>query len=210
MKRYVKWWEVKQYIDNLVERLKTDVYFHLEECPGIFTFPRGGFILATLLSTSILYSNTHNDLNSINNDITELNHQYKDAKISNTPIDLAYIELCNKIVEINTDLYSLSILILDKNSKLYKDENIKNILVTLLPEVTNNLLIAHKRMSSKDLMYSYNEKVYYSCLSAKTYIEYFLNSTFQDGYNTSIMLKSDIIESGKGIEKAENLFENII
>lgn len=50
MKKYVKWWEVKQYIDNLVERLKTDEYFHLEECPGIFTFPRGGFILATLLS----------------------------------------------------------------------------------------------------------------------------------------------------------------
>ena len=50
MKRYVKWWEVKEYIDNLVERLKTDVYFHLEECTGIFTFPRGGFILATLLS----------------------------------------------------------------------------------------------------------------------------------------------------------------
>ena len=50
MKRYVKWWEVKEYIDNLVERLKTDEYFHLEECPGIFTFPRGGFILATLLS----------------------------------------------------------------------------------------------------------------------------------------------------------------
>ena len=50
MKRYVKWWEVKQYIDNLIERLKNDEYFHLEECPGIFTFPRGGFILATLLS----------------------------------------------------------------------------------------------------------------------------------------------------------------
>ena len=50
MKRYVKWWEVKKYIYNLVERLKTDEYFHLEECPGIFTFPRGGFILATLLS----------------------------------------------------------------------------------------------------------------------------------------------------------------
>lgn len=50
MKRYVKWFEVKQYIDNLVERLKKDEYFHLEECPGIFTFPRGGFILATLLS----------------------------------------------------------------------------------------------------------------------------------------------------------------
>ena len=50
MKKYVQWWEVKQYIDNLVERLKTDEYFHLEECPGIFTFPRGGFILATLLS----------------------------------------------------------------------------------------------------------------------------------------------------------------
>lgn len=50
MKRYVKWWEVKEYIDNLVERLKKDEYFHLEECPGIFTFPRGGFILATLLS----------------------------------------------------------------------------------------------------------------------------------------------------------------
>lgn len=50
MKRYVKWWEVKEYIDNLVERLKIDEYFHLEECPGIFTFPRGGFILATLLS----------------------------------------------------------------------------------------------------------------------------------------------------------------
>lgn len=50
MKRYVKWWEVKEYIDNLVERLKTDEHFHLEECPGIFTFPRGGFILATLLS----------------------------------------------------------------------------------------------------------------------------------------------------------------
>ena len=50
MKRYVKWWEVKEYIDNLVERLKTDEHFHLGECPGIFTFPRGGFILATLLS----------------------------------------------------------------------------------------------------------------------------------------------------------------
>lgn len=50
MKKYVKWFEVKQYIDNLVERLKNDEYFHLEECPGIFTFPRGGFILATLLS----------------------------------------------------------------------------------------------------------------------------------------------------------------
>ena len=50
MKKYVKWWEVKQYINNLVERLKKDEYFHLEECPGIFTFPRGGFILATLLS----------------------------------------------------------------------------------------------------------------------------------------------------------------
>ena len=50
MKRYVKWFEVKQYIDNLVERLKNNEYFHLEECPGIFTFPRGGFILATLLS----------------------------------------------------------------------------------------------------------------------------------------------------------------
>lgn len=50
MKRYVKWFEVKQYINNLVERLKKDEYFHLEECPGIFTFPRGGFILATLLS----------------------------------------------------------------------------------------------------------------------------------------------------------------
>lgn len=50
MKKYVKWWEVKEYIDNLVERLKKDEYFHLEECPGIFTFPRGGFILATLLS----------------------------------------------------------------------------------------------------------------------------------------------------------------
>lgn len=50
MKKYVKWFEVKQYIDNLVERLKNDQYFHLEECPGIFTFPRGGFILAILLS----------------------------------------------------------------------------------------------------------------------------------------------------------------
>lgn len=168
------------------------------------------FILATLLSTSILYSSTHNDLNIINNDVTELNHQYKYARTSNTSIDFSYIELCNKIVEINTDLYSLSILILDKESKLYKNENIKNILITLLPEVTNTLLVAYKRMSSKDMMYAYNEKVYYSCLSAKTYIEYFLNSTFKDGYDTATMLKSDIIESGKGIEKAENLFENII
>lgn len=49
-KKYIKWEEVKEYLYNLVDRLKEDEYFHLDECPGIFTFPRGGLILATLLS----------------------------------------------------------------------------------------------------------------------------------------------------------------
>lgn len=49
-KKYVKWWEVKEYLNNLVERLESTENFHLEDCPGIFTFPRGGLILATLLS----------------------------------------------------------------------------------------------------------------------------------------------------------------
>lgn len=53
MKKYVQWWEVKEYLYNLVDRLKKDEYFHLDECPGIFTFPRGGLILATLLSYEI-------------------------------------------------------------------------------------------------------------------------------------------------------------
>lgn len=53
MKKYVQWWEVKEYLYNLVGRLKKDQYFHLDECPGIFTFPRGGLILATLLSYEI-------------------------------------------------------------------------------------------------------------------------------------------------------------
>lgn len=52
-KKYVQWWEVKEYLYNLVDRLKKDKYFHLDECPGIFTFPRGGLILATLLSYQI-------------------------------------------------------------------------------------------------------------------------------------------------------------
>jgi len=52
-KKYVQWWEVKEYLYNLVDRLKKDEYFHLDECPGIFTFPRGGLILATLLSYEI-------------------------------------------------------------------------------------------------------------------------------------------------------------
>lgn len=52
-KKYVQWWEVKEYLYNLVDRLKEDKYFHLDECPGIFTFPRGGLILATLLSYQI-------------------------------------------------------------------------------------------------------------------------------------------------------------
>lgn len=49
-KKYVKWWEVKEYLNNLVERLESTENFRLEDCPGIFTFPRGGLILATLLS----------------------------------------------------------------------------------------------------------------------------------------------------------------
>lgn len=53
MKRYVQWREVKEYLYNLVDRLKKDEYFHLDECPGIFTFPRGGLMLATLLSYEI-------------------------------------------------------------------------------------------------------------------------------------------------------------
>jgi hypoxanthine phosphoribosyltransferase len=53
MKKYVQWWEVKEYLYNLVDRLKKDQYFHLDECPGIFTFPRGGLMLATLLSYEI-------------------------------------------------------------------------------------------------------------------------------------------------------------
>lgn len=52
-KKYVKWWEVRAYISDLIDRLKEDEYFHLEDCPGIFTFPRGGLILATLLSYQI-------------------------------------------------------------------------------------------------------------------------------------------------------------
>lgn len=52
-KKYVQWWEVKEYLYNLINRLKEDKYFHLDECPGIFTFPRGGLILATLLSYQI-------------------------------------------------------------------------------------------------------------------------------------------------------------
>lgn len=52
-KKYVQWWEVKEYLYNLIDRLKEDKYFHLDECPGIFTFPRGGLILATLLSYQI-------------------------------------------------------------------------------------------------------------------------------------------------------------
>ena len=53
MKKYVQWWEVKEYLNNLVDRLKNDKNFSLDECPGIFTFPRGGLILATLLSYQI-------------------------------------------------------------------------------------------------------------------------------------------------------------
>lgn len=52
-KKYVQWWEVKEYLCDLINRLKEDKYFHLDECPGIFTFPRGGLILATLLSYQI-------------------------------------------------------------------------------------------------------------------------------------------------------------
>ena len=52
-KKYVQWWEVKEYLFDLIDRLKEDKYFHLDECPGIFTFPRGGLILATLLSYQI-------------------------------------------------------------------------------------------------------------------------------------------------------------
>ena len=68
MKKYVQWWEVKEYLYNLVDRLKKDQCFHLDECPGIFTFPRGGLMLATLLSyeidkpiyqkTKIIFGNT--------------------------------------------------------------------------------------------------------------------------------------------------------
>lgn len=48
MKRYVTWTEVETYIANLYNRLKLEN--RLIDCPGIFTFPRGGLVLAVLLS----------------------------------------------------------------------------------------------------------------------------------------------------------------
>lgn len=48
MKEKVSWEDMESYIDSLIERLERDVV--LERCPGIFTIPRGGFFLATLLS----------------------------------------------------------------------------------------------------------------------------------------------------------------
>ncbi len=44
MKEYVTWEDVEKYIDNVAERLQG------VEVSGIFTFPRGGLVLATLLS----------------------------------------------------------------------------------------------------------------------------------------------------------------
>lgn len=48
-KLYVSWGMVKEYIWELTDRLK-ELNISKENCPGIFTFPRGGLILATLLS----------------------------------------------------------------------------------------------------------------------------------------------------------------
>ena len=44
MKEYVTWEDVEKYIDSVAERLQG------VEVSGIFTFPRGGLVLATLLS----------------------------------------------------------------------------------------------------------------------------------------------------------------
>lgn len=48
--KYVTWKEVKTYIEELLEELKK---IDLDNCPGIFTFPRGGLVLATILSHQI-------------------------------------------------------------------------------------------------------------------------------------------------------------
>lgn len=48
-KFYVSWGMVKEYIWGLTDRLK-ELNIDRENCPGIFTFPRGGLILATILS----------------------------------------------------------------------------------------------------------------------------------------------------------------
>lgn len=44
MKEYVTWTDIEDYIDGIVKEVKDKDY------KGIFTFPRGGLILATLLS----------------------------------------------------------------------------------------------------------------------------------------------------------------
>ena len=47
-KFYVTWQDVKKYIEDLSDYLEKTG--KKDRCPGIFTFPRGGFILATILS----------------------------------------------------------------------------------------------------------------------------------------------------------------
>lgn len=49
MKVYVTWKDVENYIQNLYEYL-IECNINKNTCPGIFTFPRGGLILAVLLS----------------------------------------------------------------------------------------------------------------------------------------------------------------
>lgn len=47
-KKVCTWKDVEDYINNVSKRIKEEV--NLDECPGIFTFPRGGLVLAVMLS----------------------------------------------------------------------------------------------------------------------------------------------------------------
>lgn len=47
-KKVYTWKDVEDYINNVSKRIKEEV--NLDECPGIFTFPRGGLVLAVMLS----------------------------------------------------------------------------------------------------------------------------------------------------------------
>lgn len=50
-KFYVTWQDVKEYIEGVSDYLEKTG--KKDKCPGIFTFPRGGLILATVLSYHI-------------------------------------------------------------------------------------------------------------------------------------------------------------
>lgn len=120
--------------------------------------------------------------------------------------DEDYILVCNSIFEKHKNIFK--VLITKQNDFLGISDNEKQEIKRVIDKLTEVIETAKERIESpnyKDLR-NENEKVYYSSLAIKNLLEEIIDEEFMrltEGVKFVDIENRDILEYGKGIEKAE-------